>query len=100
MQPFSEPYLPRSGPVLVGLPLHAAKEPASPKPRIPRYPIMASAVAYLVFDTESVADAELVAALRYSGESLEPAEAVRRYRAELMEKDESDFIPYTFQGPI
>ena len=60
----------------------------------------ASDVAYLVFDVESVADPELVARLRYPGESLEPAEAVRRYRAELMEKYESDFIPYTFQIPI
>jgi len=61
---------------------------------------MTAAVRYLVFDTESVADAELVAKLRYAGESLEPAEAVRRYRTELMEKYESDFIPYTYQVPI
>ena len=58
------------------------------------------AVRYLVFDVESVADGELVSRLRYPGESLEPAEAVRRYRDELMEKYESDFIPYTFQVPI
>ena len=55
---------------------------------------------YLVFDTESIADAPLVAKLRYPGQSLEQVEAVRRYRAELMEKFESDFIPYTFQMPI
>ena len=61
---------------------------------------MPSAVRYLVFDIESVADPELVAKLRYPGESLEPAEAVQRYRAELMEKYQSDFIPYTFQIPI
>ncbi len=60
----------------------------------------ASDVAYLVFDIESVADPELVARLRYPGEALEPAEAVRRYRAELMEKYESDFIPYTYQIPV
>ena len=57
-------------------------------------------VQYLVFDVESVADPPLVARLRYPGEPLEPAEAVRRYRAELMEKYESDFIPYTYQIPI
>jgi len=57
-------------------------------------------VRYLVFDVESAADAELVAAIRYSNESIEPAEAVRRYRAELMEKYQNDFIPYTFQVPI
>jgi predicted PolB exonuclease-like 3'-5' exonuclease len=57
-------------------------------------------IRYLVFDIESVADPSLVANIRYAGESIEPAEAVRRYRAELMEKHESDFIPYTFQLPI
>ena len=61
---------------------------------------MPSPIRYLVFDTESVADAELVAKLRYAGQSLSPAEAVRRYRDELMEKYESDFIPYSFQVPI
>jgi len=63
--------------------------------------MMASAaVRYLVFDVESVADPELVTKLRYASESLEPAEAVRRYRDELMEKYESDFIPYTYQIPV
>jgi 3'-5' exonuclease len=57
-------------------------------------------VRYLVFDIESVADAELVAKLRYAGEAIEPAAAVVRYRAELMEKFDSDFVPYTFQIPI
>jgi len=57
-------------------------------------------VRYFVFDVESVADGELVSKLRYPGESLQPAEAVRRYRDELMAKYESDFIPYTFQVPV
>jgi 3'-5' exonuclease len=57
-------------------------------------------VRYLVFDVESVADPQLVAKLRYPGEAIEPAEAVSRYRAELMAKYESDFIPYTFQIPV
>jgi predicted PolB exonuclease-like 3'-5' exonuclease len=57
-------------------------------------------VRYLVFDIETVADGELVSRLRYPGEQLEPREAVDRYRAELMEKYESDFIPYTFQVPV
>ncbi len=59
-----------------------------------------SSVRYLVFDIESVADAPLVSKLRYPGQSLAPADAVRRYRDELMQKFESDFIPYTFQVPI
>ena len=54
-------------------------------------------VRYLVFDVESVADAALVSRLRYPGQGLEPDEAVKRYRAELMEKNDSDFIPYTYQ---
>ena len=49
------------------------------------------AVRYLVFDIESVADGALVSKLRYPGESLEPAEAVRRYRDELMAKYETRF---------
>ena len=57
-------------------------------------------VRYLVFDVESVAVGELVSRLRYPGQSLQPQEAVRRYRDELMAKYESDFIPYTFQTPV
>ncbi len=57
-------------------------------------------VSYLVFDTESVADATLVARLRYAGQSLAPQEAVRRYRQEMRERYESDFIPYTYQIPV
>jgi predicted PolB exonuclease-like 3'-5' exonuclease len=57
-------------------------------------------VKYLVFDVESVADARLVAKLRYPESGLEPAEAVRRYRAELMAANGTDFIPYTYQLPI
>ena len=60
----------------------------------------AASVRFLVFDVESAADGELVSKLRYAGEGLEPAEAVRRYREELMAKYESDFVPYTFQIPI
>lgn len=61
---------------------------------------MTNDVRYLVFDIESVADPHLVARIRYAGESLEPQAAVRRYRQELTEKYDSDFIPYTFQLPI
>jgi len=57
-------------------------------------------IRYLVFDIETVADGALVSKLRYSEEGLEDREAVDRYRKELMEKYESDFIPYTFQVPV
>jgi 3'-5' exonuclease len=58
-------------------------------------------IRYLVFDVESAADARLVAKLRYGDEpGIDPNEAVRRYRNELLKKYESDFIPYTFQIPL
>jgi predicted PolB exonuclease-like 3'-5' exonuclease len=55
---------------------------------------------YLVFDVESAADGELVSRLRFPGQGLSPRDAVARYRAELMQKYESDFIPYTYQFPV
>lgn len=57
-------------------------------------------VKYLVFDIESAADAALVAKVRHPGEGITPAEAVAQYRAHLMAKYDSDFIPYTFQIPV
>ena len=59
-----------------------------------------SAVKYLVFDVESVADGDLISRIRYAGEGLSPEKAIAKYRAELMEKFGNDFIPYTFQLPI
>jgi predicted PolB exonuclease-like 3'-5' exonuclease len=58
------------------------------------------AVRYFVFDVESVADGALVSKLRYGEDHLSPGDAIERYRSELMEKYESDFIPYTFQFPV
>jgi predicted PolB exonuclease-like 3'-5' exonuclease len=60
----------------------------------------APAVEWLVFDVESVADGNLVSAVRYPGENLSPEKAIARYRAELMEQTGSDFVPYTFQLPV
>ncbi len=57
-------------------------------------------IRFFIFDVESVADGKLVSDLRYPGENLEPADAVQRYRMELMEKYDSDFVPYTFQVPV
>ena len=57
-------------------------------------------VRFLVFDVESVADGALIAKLRYPEENLGPKKAIARYREELMEKYDSDFIPYTYQVPI
>ncbi len=58
------------------------------------------AIKYLVFDIESVADAPLVARLRHPGEPVEPNAAVAQYRQDLLDKYDSDFIPYTFQLPV
>lgn len=57
-------------------------------------------VRFLLFDIESVADPNLVAAVRHPEGDVAPDEAVRLYREELLEKKGSDFIPYTFQFPI
>ena len=57
-------------------------------------------IAYLVFDVETAADAELVAKIRYPDDDLDPSDAVTRYRKELLEKNGTDFIPYTYQIPI
>ena len=57
-------------------------------------------IAYFVFDVESVANAELVARVRYPAEDIDPTDAVTKYRNELLETKGTDFIPYTFQRPI
>ena len=57
-------------------------------------------VKYLVFDVESVADGSLVSRIRFPGDELSGEQAIQRYREELIEKYESDFIPYTFQIPV
>lgn len=56
--------------------------------------------AYLVFDCESVADQQLIAQVRFANEEIDPHEAMVRYRNELIERNGSDFIPYTYQIPI
>lgn len=57
-------------------------------------------VSFFVFDVESVADGALVSQIRFAGEQLGAEDSVARYRAELMEKYDSDFVPYTFQMPV
>lgn len=57
-------------------------------------------IRYLVFDIESVADPRLVRDVQYSHDDCTPEEAVRRYRDDLLTKNNSDFIPYTYQLPI
>ena len=59
-------------------------------------------VKYLVFDIESVPDGELIKKVRYPKEDISTAEAIERYRKELLETSDgaSDFIPVTFQIPV
>jgi hypothetical protein len=62
--------------------------------------VASSAIKFLVFDVESVADGELVAKIRYPGEKLSGPDAIARYRQELLAENGSDFIPYSFQLPV
>jgi len=57
-------------------------------------------VRYLAFDIESVADGQLISKIRYPGEELDATAAIERYRQELRDLYDSDFIPYTFQVPV
>lgn len=61
-----------------------------------------SKTSYLIFDTEAVADGELISRIRYPKETLDGAAATARYRTELVAErgDGKDFIPYTFMLPI
>lgn len=58
--------------------------------------------AWLIVDTESVPDGELLAKVKYPGEPLLPEAAIERARAEAREQsyNGSDFIPVTFQKPV
>lgn len=57
-------------------------------------------VAYLLFDIEAIADGELVSRIRYPGEGLGAAEALARYRAELLAENGKDILPVTFMLPV
>ena len=66
-----------------------------------RTPAMAKTdTAYFVFDIESVADGGLVSRMKYQHEQLDAAQAIARYRAELLAENGKDFIPYTYQLPV
>lgn len=58
--------------------------------------------AYLIFDTEAIADGDLISKIRYPKENLSADAAIARYRAELVAErgDGKDFIPHTFMLPI
>jgi len=59
-----------------------------------------SDVAYFVFDVETVGDGDLISRVRYPDEGLSAADALRRYRDELLEQTGKDVLPLTFVLPI
>jgi predicted PolB exonuclease-like 3'-5' exonuclease len=64
---------------------------------------MSDRPAFLVFDIETVVDGRLVQRVRFPDRpELTPAEAVARYRAQLLESSggKSDFVPHTFHLPV
>jgi len=56
-------------------------------------------VAHLIFDIETVADGELIAAAKYPETDLSPIEAIARFQEELVEQSGKTFVPYTYQIP-
>ncbi len=58
--------------------------------------------AFLVIDSESVPDGDLIARVKYPGDKLTPDEAIERARAEARAASPtgSDFIPVTFHIPV
>lgn len=59
-----------------------------------------SDIRYLVFDIETVPDGELISRVRYPGQAFEPKQAIEKYQQELLGKNGSDFIPYTYHLPV
>jgi 3'-5' exonuclease len=57
-------------------------------------------VKYLIFDVESVADADLVAQGRFPGEEISGPEAVSKFQQELLQRSGSEFIPHTYHIPV
>src|SRR5437763_2521815 len=62
----------------------------------------APATAFLIVDTESVPDGDLLARVKYPGENLTPEQAIDRAQTEARDasQNNSDFLPVTFQIPI
>ncbi|MCS7022073.1 MAG: ribonuclease H-like domain-containing protein [Gemmataceae bacterium] len=56
--------------------------------------------AYLVLDTESIPDGQLLATVKYPAENLTPEQAIARAQQEAREQNKSDFLPVSFQIPV
>ncbi len=61
-----------------------------------------AATAFLVLDTESIPDGDLIRRVKYPGETLTVEEAIARAQADARDTSVvgSDFLPVTFQVPI
>lgn len=59
-----------------------------------------SAVSYLVFDIESIADGELISRVRYPDKNYSPEKAIEVFCSERLEQFGSEFIPYTYHIPV
>ncbi len=59
-----------------------------------------SGVQYLIFDVEAVGDGELIGRVKYPKDDLTPAQALRRFRDELIEQTGRDVLPPTYVLPI
>jgi predicted PolB exonuclease-like 3'-5' exonuclease len=57
-------------------------------------------VSYFIFDIETIADGDLVSKIRYPNDGLSAAEALARYRSQLLEETGKDVLPITFMLPI
>jgi 3'-5' exonuclease len=59
-------------------------------------------VSYLIFDCEAIADGELISRVRYPNDGLSAAQAIRRYRDEVLAErgDGKDILPVTFMLPV
>jgi len=60
----------------------------------------ASNVAYLIFDVEAAGDGELISKVKYPKQELSPADALQKFRNELIEQTGRDVLPPTFVLPI
>jgi 3'-5' exonuclease len=60
----------------------------------------AQRTAFLILDTESVPDGQLISDVKYPGLGLSPTQAIERAQQEAREARGSDFLPVSFQIPI
>lgn len=61
---------------------------------------MSDNVGYFIFDVESIADGDLIQAVRYSDQNISGDDAIAKYQVERMDQTGSTFIPHTFMLPI